>query len=53
MTSGVPTTHYMAIEETLRDNEVFVAYDYGFWNYKSRYTYGRKVQVTMKGSSSQ
>jgi hypothetical protein len=49
LTSGVPTTHYMAIEETLRDNEVFVAYDYGFWNYKSRYTYGRKVQVSMKG----
>ena len=48
MTSGVPTTHYMAIEETLRDNELFVAYDFGFWNYKTRYTYARTVQVTLK-----
>ena len=48
MTSGVPTTHYMAIEETLRDNELFVVYDFGFWNYKTRYTYARTVQVTAK-----
>ena len=48
MTSGVPTTHYMAIEETLRDNELFVVYDFGFWNYKPRYTYARTVRVTLK-----
>jgi len=48
MTSGVPTTHYMAIEETLRDNELFVVYDFGFWNHKTRYTYARTVQVTVK-----
>jgi len=48
MTSGVPTTHYMAIEKTLRDNELFVVYDFGFWNHKTRYTYARTVQVTVK-----
>ena len=32
LTSGVLTTHYMAIEETLTDNEIFVAYDLGGWS---------------------
>ncbi len=48
MTSGVPTTHYMAIEEMARDNEIFVTYDYGYWGYASRYIYGRSVKVTVK-----
>ena len=29
MTSGITTTHYMAIEETPTDNQLFVTYDYG------------------------
>jgi hypothetical protein len=32
MTSGVLTTHYMAIEETPRDNELYVTYDLGGWS---------------------
>ena len=32
ITSGVLTTHYMAIEETPTDNEIFVAYDLGGWS---------------------
>jgi hypothetical protein len=52
LTSGVPTTHYMAIEETLRDNEIFVVYDYGFWNYPKRFVYARTVQATMKKGTS-
>jgi hypothetical protein len=46
LTSGVSTTHYMAIEEMPTDNEIFVAYDFGYWGSKQgRYTYGRTVQV--------
>ena len=42
LTSGVFTTHYMAVEETPRDNHLFVAYDFGHWRCKEgRYTYGR------------
>lgn len=48
LTSGVPTTHYMAIEETPRDNEVFVSYDYGFWRHPQRYICGRLVKVAVK-----
>lgn len=32
MTSGVLTTHYMAIEETLTDNKIFITYDLGGWS---------------------
>jgi len=45
LTSGVLTTHYMGIEETSNDNEVFVVYDYGFWRQPTRYTYGRHVKI--------
>jgi hypothetical protein len=46
LTSGVSTTHYMAIEEMPTDSEIFVAYDFGYWGGKQgRYTYGRTVQV--------
>ncbi|BBO32837.1 sialidase family protein [Lacipirellula parvula] len=45
LTSGVPTTHYMAIAETPEDNKLFVAYDYGFWGRNPRYIYGRTASV--------
>jgi hypothetical protein len=45
LTSGVLTTHYTAVGETANDNEVFVAYDYGYWGQPSRFTYGRTVKV--------
>jgi hypothetical protein len=48
LTSGVLTTHYMAIDETPTDNEIFVLYDYGSWGRDSRYVYGRTVKVAMK-----
>lgn len=49
LTSGVRTTHYMAIEETLVDNKLFVTYDLGSWSKNSeRDIWGRFVQVTQK-----
>jgi len=49
LTSGVFTTHYMAVEETPRDNHLFVVYDFGHWRSKEgRYTYGRPLQVSVK-----
>lgn len=46
LTSGIPTTHYVAIEETPKDNEVFAAYDYGSWGRaKTRYVYGRTIKI--------
>jgi hypothetical protein len=48
MTSGVPTTHYMAIEETRVNGELFVTYDIGFWGRPRRYICGRTVKVGMK-----
>lgn len=48
MTSGVLTTHYMAVEETPADNTLFVAYDLGGWTPGMRRdVYGRTVQVTI------
>jgi len=48
MTSGVFTTHYMAVEETPKDNHLFVVYDFGHWTGKQgRYTYGRPMQVSI------
>lgn len=47
MTSGVSTTHYMTVEETPKDNTIFVAYDFGYWGSKQgRYTYGRPVKIS-------
>jgi hypothetical protein len=47
LTSGVRTTHYMAIAETLTDNRIFVTYDLGSWSKNSeRDIWGRFVQVT-------
>jgi hypothetical protein len=51
MTSGILTTHYMAVQETKNDNEVFVVYDYGYWNKAAspaRYVYGRMVKISVK-----
>ncbi|MGD9633308.1 MAG: sialidase family protein [Pirellulales bacterium] len=48
LTSGVITTHYMAIEETATDNEVFVLYDYGSWGRETRYICGRMVSVELR-----
>jgi hypothetical protein len=48
MTSGVLTTHYMAIEETPTDNTIFVTYDLGGWTKGMRRdVYGRTVQVVV------
>jgi hypothetical protein len=48
MTSGVLTTHYMAIEETPEDNTLFVTYDLGGWTKGMRRdVYGRTVQVAV------
>jgi hypothetical protein len=46
LTSGVSTTHYMAIEELPGKNKFFVAYDFGYWGSKvGRYVYGRSVTL--------
>ncbi|MES2375462.1 MAG: sialidase family protein [Bacteroidota bacterium] len=48
LTTGVDTTHYMCVEETPKNNELFVVYDFGHWNGKEgRYTYGRKVKISV------
>lgn len=50
MTSGVLTTHYMAIQETLTDNRLFVLYDLGAWSKgMNRDIYGRFVEVALTG----
>jgi hypothetical protein len=49
LTSGVMTTHYMAIEETLTDNRIFVAYDLGSWRAGGRDVYGRFINVEVSG----
>lgn len=48
LTSGVMTTHYMAIEEMSTDNKVFVAYDLGAWGKSPRDAVGRVVDITIK-----
>jgi hypothetical protein len=48
LTSGIPTTHYMAIEEMPAGNEFFVTYDFGTWRSKTdRYIYGRTVKLDL------
>lgn len=48
MTSGVLTTHYMAIEETPTDNKIFVTYDLGGWaKGMSRDIYGRFLDIAV------
>ena len=48
MTSGVPTTNYMAIEEMPAGGELFVTYDIGFWGHPGRYICGRRVKIESK-----
>lgn len=49
LTSGVLTTHYMAIQETPTDNKVFVLYDLGGWSKgMPRDIWGRFVSITVK-----
>jgi len=49
MTSGVLTTHYMAVEETLTDNQIFVTYDLGGWSKgMKRDVWGRFVDIAVK-----
>ncbi len=46
LTSGVLTTHYMAVEETLTDNKLFVTYDLGGWSKgMNRDIFGRFVKI--------
>ena len=46
LVSGVLTTHYMAIEETPTDNELFVTYDLGDWSTgKGRSIFGRPLKL--------
>jgi hypothetical protein len=46
LTSGVLTTHYMAIEEMPTDNELFVTYDLGDWSSgQGRSVYGRPLRL--------
>jgi len=49
LTSGVLTTHYMAVEETPTNNRLFVTYDLGGWSKGMRRdVYGRSVSVSIK-----
>lgn len=51
MTSGIATTHYMAIEETPKNNNLFIVYDFGHWTNKTgRYTYGRPLKLDIHKS---
>jgi hypothetical protein len=54
LTSGILTTHYMAIEETPAPNTFYVLYDYGGWTKgMQRYVYGRTVDVALQGAGLQ
>ena len=49
LTSGKLTTHYMAIEESLEDNKLFVVYDLGGWSKgMHRDVWGRFVEIKQK-----
>ncbi|MDQ7948687.1 MAG: sialidase family protein [Pedobacter sp.] len=49
LTSGVLTTHYTAIEETLTDNRIFIAYDLGGWaKGMNRDVVGRFLDIKVK-----
>ena len=48
LTSGVLTTHYMAIEAMPEKNRFFVTYDLGDWrSNRGRSIYGRPVELTI------
>ena len=49
LTSGVLTTHYMAIEELPADNNLFITYDLGGWSKGMRRdVFGRTLKISMK-----
>lgn len=49
LTTGVLTTHYMAITETTQTNRIFVSYDLGAWKKgANRDIWGRFVTVSVK-----
>jgi hypothetical protein len=47
VTSGVMTTHYMAITETPTDNRLYVTYDEGAWGKPRRDVIGRSLTVSI------
>ena len=48
MTSGVLTTHYTAIQETLKDNRIFFVNDLGDWRSgQGRSTHGRFIDIAV------
>ncbi|MBN1491239.1 MAG: exo-alpha-sialidase [Phycisphaerae bacterium] len=49
LTSGVWTTHYMAIRQ-IRPNQLYVAYDLGFWGRPDNQTMGCVVDVALSKS---
>ncbi len=52
LVSGVLTTHYMAIEETPTNNELFVTYDLGDWaSGKGRSIFGRPLKLEVAVAS--
>ena len=52
LVSGVLTTHYMAIEETPTDNELFVVYDLGDWSSgKGRSIFGRPLTLEIAAAA--
>jgi len=48
ITSGVMTTHYMAITDTPWDNQVYLTYDLGAWSKPRRDVIGRMVGAAIK-----
>jgi hypothetical protein len=51
LTSGVLTTHYMAIEETRTDGLLYVTFDLGGWSKgMARDVWGRTLRVEVKGN---
>jgi hypothetical protein len=48
VTSGVLTTHYMAVEQTPTDGTLYITYDLGGWSKGMRRdVYGRSVEVSL------
>jgi hypothetical protein len=51
LTSGVPTTHYMTIEELPGTNRLYCVHDLGFWDEPAgRRVVGRTVQIALAGT---
>lgn len=49
LTSGIPTTQYMAIDEMKGNNKIFAAYDFGYWGCKEgRYIYSREINISIR-----